>query len=95
MKVEISIVVPIFQEERSIPPFLKKLQPLLEKTASNYEIIFCLDPSPDRSEDILVQANREDSRVRFLLFSRRFGQPMATMVGLEYSSGEAVIELVS
>jgi len=84
-------VVPIFQEERSIPPFLKKLQPLLEKTASNYEIIFCLDPSPDRSEDILVQANREDSRVRFLLFSRRFGQPMATLAGLEYSSGEAVI----
>lgn len=59
--------------------------------AANFEIIFCLDPSLDRSEDILIQANREDPRVKFLLFSRRFGQPMATLAGLKYSSGQAVI----
>lgn len=59
--------------------------------AAKFEIIFCLDPSLDRSEDILIQANREDPRVKFLLFSRRFGQPMATLAGLKYSSGQAVI----
>lgn len=59
--------------------------------AAKFEIIFCLDPSLDRSEDILIQTNREDPRVKFLLFSRRFGQPMATLAGLKYSSGQAVI----
>lgn len=91
MKQKISIVVPIFQEEGSIRPFLKRLKPLLINMAANFEIIFCLDPSLDRSEDILIQANREDPRVKFLLFSRRFGQPMATLAGLKYSSGQAVI----
>lgn len=91
MKTDISIVVPVFQEEGSIRPFLKRLKPLLEKTSSNYEIIFCLDPSPDQSEVLLVQANRKNPRVKFLLFSRRFGQPMATLAGLKYSTGQAVI----
>ena len=43
----ISVVVPVYKEERNIRPFLERTVPVLERLGS-YEIIFCLDPSPDR-----------------------------------------------
>lgn len=87
-KPTVSIVVPIFKEERNIPEFLSQVSQYLPK---RHEIIFCLDPSPDRSEKILEDAHRRDSRIKLLTFSRRVGQPMATLAGLEFSSGQAVI----
>jgi dolichol-phosphate mannosyltransferase len=57
----------------------------------DYEIIFALDPSPDRTEEVVLQARARDERVKLLKFSRRFGQPMATLAGLQYSAGDAVI----
>jgi dolichol-phosphate mannosyltransferase len=57
----------------------------------NFEIIFSLDPSPDRTEEVILHHREADERIKLLKFSRRFGQPMATLAGLEYSSGEAVV----
>ena len=57
----------------------------------DYEIIFALDPSPDRTEEVILAHRAEDAHVKLLKFSRRFGQPMATLAGLQYSSGDAVI----
>jgi len=91
MKPEISVVVPVFREEDSINVYLRVTVPLLEKITSRFEIIFCLDPSSDRSEEKILHARRLDKRIKLLLFSRRFGQPMATLAGLQYSTGQAVI----
>jgi dolichol-phosphate mannosyltransferase len=57
----------------------------------DYEVIFALDPSPDRTEEVILEARAEDPRIKLLRFSRRFGQPMATLAGLQYSAGEAVV----
>lgn len=87
----LSIVVPVYREEKNIPEFLRRLRPILAEITGDYEIIFSLDPSPDRTEDVILEERASDPRVKLLKFSRRFGQPMATLAGLQYSSGEAVV----
>jgi len=87
----ISIVVPVYREEKNIPEFLSRTCPIIESVTKDYEIIFALDPSPDQSEDVILKAHGNNPRVKLLRFSRRFGQPMAILGGLTYASGEAVI----
>src|SRR5690242_15059721 len=88
---ELSVVVPVYKEEGNIPEFLRRLAPILQSITQDYEIIFALDPSPDRSEQVILEHARIDSRIKLLLYSRRFGQPMATLGGLRYSTGQAVV----
>src|SRR5689334_16157222 len=87
----ISVVVPVYREEKNIPEFLSRVIAILEKITSDFEIIFSMDPSPDRTEEIILGHRSRDQRVKLLKFSRRFGQPMATLAGLQYAAGEAVI----
>jgi glycosyltransferase involved in cell wall biosynthesis len=50
-----------------------------------------MDPSPDRTEEKILKRRDVDHRIKLLKFSRRFGQPFATLAGLQYSAGEAVV----
>lgn len=87
----LSLVVPVYREEKNIPEFLGRLRPILSRVTEDYEIIFSMDPSPDRTEEVILEQRAKDQRIRLLKFSRRFGQPMATLAGLEYSTGDAAI----
>ncbi len=87
----LSIVVPVYKEEKNIPEFLRRLRPILSGVTEDYEIIFSMDPSPDRTEEVILEQRGADERIKLLKFSRRFGQPMATLAGLQYSSGAAAI----
>jgi dolichol-phosphate mannosyltransferase len=84
----VSVVVPVYREEESVKPFLQRLEPVLRNFAS-YEVLFCLDPSPDRTEQVIVSEIERNSNIRLVVFSRRFGQPAATMAGILMSRGEA------
>lgn len=88
---QLSVVVPVFQEERAIPLFLERIRPVLDALGGDHEIVFCLDPSGDATERVILDAREKDQRVKLLVFSRRVGQPMATLAGLHYSSGDAVV----
>ncbi len=88
---DLSIVVPVYREEKNIPEFFRQITPVLESLSLDYEIIFCLDPSPDQTEQVILAAREHNPHVRLLTFSRRFGQPMATLAGLQYSRGDAVV----
>jgi glycosyltransferase involved in cell wall biosynthesis len=87
----LSIVAPVYREEKNIPEFLSRIRPVLESITDDYEIIFSLDPSPDRTEQVIREHQTTDGRIKLLKFSRRFGQPMATLAGMQYSRGDAVI----
>ena len=87
----LSIVVPVYKEEKNVPEFLARMRPILEKINPSYEIIFALDPSPDRTEQVILEGREKDPRIKLLQFSRRVGQPMATLAGLQHSQGEAVV----
>src|SRR6266536_1484233 len=77
----ISVVVPVYKEERNIRPFLERAVPVLERLGT-YEILFCLDPSPDKTEQAIRDEAAHNPRIGLLVFSRRFGQPAATMAGI-------------
>jgi len=91
---DISVIVPIYREERTVRLFLERLEPVLYKLGS-YEIIFCYDPSPDRTKEIVLEEITRNPRIRLLEFSRRFGQPNAVMAGLHHCIGKtcAVIDV--
>ena len=90
-RVDISVVVPVYKEEANIRPFLAKVEPVLESITARYEILFCLDPSPDRTEDVIVGEIDRNRRIKLVVFSRRFGQPAATMAGISISKGESCV----
>jgi len=87
----LSLVVPVYREEKNIPEFIRRITPILEAVTLDYEIIFAMDPSPDRTEEVVLEERARDPRIKLLKFSRRFGQPMASLAGMEYSRGDAVI----
>jgi dolichol-phosphate mannosyltransferase len=90
----ISVVVPVYKEAGNIEPFLARMRPVLERIG-RYEILFCLDPSPDDTEGVIRRAIERDPHVALLTFSRRFGQPAATMAGILNCRGDycAVIDV--
>jgi dolichol-phosphate mannosyltransferase len=87
----LSLVVPVYREEKNVPEFIRRIGPILGDITQDYEIIFALDPSPDRTEDVILELRAKDERIKLLKFSRRFGQPMASLAGMQYSSGDAIV----
>ncbi len=87
----ISIVVPVYNEESNIIPFLKRIEYVMEKLQSNYEIIFCFDPSPDNTEHVIHEEIKRNPKIRLIKFSRRFGQPAATMAGIHSCKGDVCV----
>jgi glycosyltransferase involved in cell wall biosynthesis len=87
----ISIVVPVYNEEATVPTFYERTSKILDETGLDWEIIFALDPCPDRTEAVILELRAQDERVKLLRFSRRFGQPAATLAGLAASTGDAVV----
>ena len=88
---ELSIVVPIYNEAGNIPAFLTRILPILRAETRAYEVIFCADPGTDDSEQLVMRARDEDESIKLVVFSRRFGQPAATLAGIEFASGAAVL----
>jgi dolichol-phosphate mannosyltransferase len=89
--VTLSVVVPVYREEANIRPFLERMEPVLEAIDPAYEILFCLDPSPDRTAGVIEEEIRRNPRIRLVVFSRRFGQPAATMAGIALCRGDACV----
>jgi glycosyltransferase involved in cell wall biosynthesis len=91
VNIDLSIVVPVYKEEDNITPFLERTVHVLESMVVNYEIIFCLDPSPDRTESVILSHINKNKNIKLLVFSRRFGQPAATMAGILQCKGRACV----
>jgi glycosyltransferase involved in cell wall biosynthesis len=87
----VSVVVPAFNEEENVERAYARLAKVLDGLAVDWELIFSVDPSRDRTEELILGLRRRDPRVKMLRFSRRFGQPMATLAGMEVSTGDAVV----
>ena len=84
----VSVVVPVYREAENVRPFLDRIESALDKANLTYEIIFALDPSPDNTEQVIQEEIQRNPRIRLLVFSRRFGQPAATMAGILSAQGE-------
>lgn len=91
MEKKISIIVPVYNEEKNIEPFLKRTKNVLQKMDQDYEIIFVLDPSSDDSVNVISQNLKLDKKIKLIVLSRRFGQPSATMAGIHNCNGERCV----
>jgi polyisoprenyl-phosphate glycosyltransferase len=87
----LSVVIPTYNEQDNVRRIYERLARALDGLALEWELIFSVDPCTDRTEQLIVQLCDQDPRVKMLRFSRRFGQPMATIAGLEASRGDAVV----
>jgi len=91
MKTDLSIVVPIYNEEQNIPILYERLKSAVTSISLNYELIFVNDGSVDNSFFELMKLAKNDNHVFYVNFSRNFGHQIAVTAGLDYSKGEAVV----
>jgi undecaprenyl-phosphate 4-deoxy-4-formamido-L-arabinose transferase len=94
MTPEVSIVIPVYNEEPVLPSLFARLYPALDLLNRTYEIIFINDGSKDRSAAMLrEQFQRRPDVTRVILFNGNFGQHMAIMAGFEACRGEKIVTL--
>ena len=86
-----SVVVPAYNEEKSLRLFYDAVVPAFDSLQEEYELIFVNDGSRDATKEILDELATQDKRVKVCHFSRNFGQQAAILCGLKKSSGQAVI----
>ena len=86
----ISIIVPCFNEEESLPLFYAEMEKIKSQINDYFEYIFVNDGSKDRTLAILRELSQKNNSVRYLSFSRNFGKEAALYAGLQEASGDLV-----
>lgn len=89
--IDYSFVIPIFNEEESIPEMYRRLKQIAERLDGNVEFVMVDDGSRDRSLEMLREIHQSDPSVRYASFARNFGHQIAVTAGLRMTRGRAVI----
>ena len=90
----LSVVIPVYNEEESLPALFARLYPALDALNTPYEIVFVNDGSRDRSAALLrEQFQKRPEVTRVILFNGNFGQHMAIIAGFEHCKGDRVVTL--
>lgn len=87
----VSIVIPVFNEEESLPELFERLSIVIKELRYKFEIIFVNDGSSDGTWEKIQVISRTNDMVKGINFSRNFGHPSALQAGLENAHGDAVI----
>ena len=87
----ISIIVPCYNEEESLPYFIKEMNKTIDEFKKvKFELIFVNDGSKDKTLEMLKEYSKEDKKIKYISFSRNFGKEAAMLAGLTMSSGDYV-----
>lgn len=92
-KIDISVVVPLFNEEESLPELHKWIQKVMHENSFSYEIIFVNDGSTDDSWECIESLRKKDPFVRGIKFQRNYGKSAALHVGFQATRGEVIITM--
>jgi len=92
-ELDLSIIIPVFNEEENLPVLYKELKEVLESLRRSYEIIFIDDGSQDNSFGVLKEIQALDPAVKIIRLRRNFGQTAALSAGFDYARGEIIITL--
>lgn len=84
---DISVVVPVRNEEKNIPELARRLRAVFLDMKRTFEVIFVTDINTDRTVEVIKAEHRQDPRIKMLKLSRGLGQHMAVIAGLRASSG--------
>lgn len=88
---ELSVVIPVMNEEDNVRPLYNRLKKTLNQITPSHEIIYVDDGSSDKTVDEVLKVRSEDDCVKLLSFSRNFGHEMANSAGFRKASGQAVV----
>lgn len=92
-EVELSAVIPAFNEQENVELLYRKLKPTLDKLKKRYEIIYVDDGSTDNTFEVLRQLHGKDSSVKVIKFRKNFGQTAAFDAGFKQASGNIIITM--
>lgn len=89
--VKYSIVIPLYNEEETLPVLVERLTEIMAEFDGPAEVLMVDDGSRDRTYELALAANAKDPRFRVIQFSRNFGHQLAITAGMDAASGDAVI----
>lgn len=92
MKKLITVIIPAYNEEETLPDITKRLERLSQKVPQyNFEFLFVNDGSRDKTLEILQDFAARDPRISYINLSRNFGKEIGVAAGLDYAQGDAVV----
>ena len=92
-RVDVSIVIPLFNEAESLPELYQRIVAALEEAGASFEVLFVDDGSRDGSFETIRRLRENDDRVRAIRFRRNYGKSAALAVGFEAVRGDAVVTM--
>ncbi|HEY1375051.1 MAG TPA: glycosyltransferase family 2 protein [Candidatus Binatia bacterium] len=92
-KVEISIVIPVYNEEASIEPLVDEIRAALDPTAKSYEIVVVDDGSIDGTYPLILSLHKKEPRLKAIRLKRNFGQTAAVAAGFAYAEGDTIVAM--
>ena len=93
MSTQLSVVIPLYNEDESLPELLHWIAQVMKENAFTYEIILIDDGSTDRSWEVILQESEKDNHVRGIRFRRNYGKSAALNVGFAAACGDVVITM--
>lgn len=87
---KVSIIVPCYNEEESIPLFYKEIKKVFSKINYKLELIFVNDGSKDKTLELIRNLSKKDKEANYISLSRNFGKEAAMWAGLKHSTGDYV-----
>ena len=93
MNMNISVVIPLYNEEESLPELFAWIQRVMKENGFSYEVIFVNDGSTDRSWDVIEELAAKHPEAKGIKFRRNYGKSPALYCGFEKAQGEVVITM--
>ena len=91
---KVSVVIPVFNEQESLPELIRRTCAACEKLGKDYEILLIDDGSSDNSAQLMMDASQaHNSHIVSILLNRNYGQHSAIMAGFSHVTGDLVITL--
>src|SRR2546429_5999144 len=89
--IDLSVVMPVYNEEASLPPLWSELREVLDRLGLTFEVVFVDDGSRDRSVELIRAFRETDQRVRLIRLKTNGGETAATDAGLKTARGRRVV----
>lgn len=93
MAVDLSIVIPIYNEQDNLDTLFQRLEQVLQPLALTYELVCVNDGSKDQSLSALIAHHQRNSAIKVVNLSRNFGKEIALSAGINYTTGAAVVPI--
>jgi len=87
----ITVVVPVYNEEETLPEFCRRLYKVMDQTGKTWEAVFVNDGSSDDSLNVIENHPSGNGQIKIIEFSRNFGHQAAVTAGIDNAKGDAVI----